>query len=110
MDSTLLSVCHPKRSGRHKMFAGLAHWRRNSLGWCYGFKLHLVINDIGDILACRLTVANVDARVPVPALVTRIRGKVFGDRGSISRALFDTLSARGVQLITKLRKDMKNKL
>jgi hypothetical protein len=110
IDSTLLAVCHPQRSGRHKGFAGLARWGRNSLGWCYGFKLHLVINDVGELLACRLTVANVDARVPVPALVAKIRGKVFGDRGYISKALFDTLFAYGVQLITKLRKDMKNKL
>jgi hypothetical protein len=110
IDSTLLAVCHPKRSGRHKVFAGLARWGRNSLGWCYGFKLHLVINDVGELLACRLTVANVDDRVPVPALVAKIRGKVFGDRGYISKALFDTLFAYGVQLITKLRKDMKNKL
>lgn len=110
VDSTLLAVCHPKRSGRHKVFAGVARWGRNALGWCYGFKLHLLINDIGELLACRLTVANVDDRVPVPALVAKVQGKVFGDRGYISQALFDTLFAQGVQLITKLRKDMKNKL
>jgi hypothetical protein len=110
IDSTLLSVCHPKRSGRHKVFAGLARWGRNSLGWGYGFKLHLVINDVGDLLACRLTVANVDDRVPVPALVAKVKGKVFGDRGYISQALFDSLFSQGVPLITKLRKDMRNKL
>ena len=110
IDSTFLSVCHPKRSGRHKVFAGLAHWGRNSLGWCYGFKLHLLINDVGELLACRLTIANVDDRVPVPALVAKVQGKVFGDRGYISQALFETLFAQGVQLITKLRKGMKNKL
>jgi hypothetical protein len=110
IDSTLLSVCHPKRSRRHKVFAGLARWGRNSLGGGYGFTLHLVINDIGEVLACRLTVANVDERIPVPALVAKGKGKVFGDRGYISQALFDTLFAQGVQLITKLRKDMKNKL
>src|SRR5215510_6207033 len=81
IDSTLLAVCHPKRSARHKVFAGFARWGRNSLGWCYGFKLHLVINDVGELLACRLTVANVDDRVPVPALVAKLHGKVFGDRG-----------------------------
>jgi len=110
IDSTLLAVCHPKRSRRHKVFAGLARWGRNSLGWGYGFKLHLLINDVGDLLACRLTVANIDDRVPVPALVAKVKGKVFGDRGYISQALFDTLFSHGIQLITKLRKDMKNKL
>lgn len=110
IDSTLLAVCHPKRSGRHKVFAGLAHWGRNSLGWCYGFKLHLLINDVGELLACRLTPANVDDRRPVPRLVAGVSGKVFGDRGYISQALFAQLFAQGIQLITKLRKDMKNKL
>jgi len=110
IDSTLLAVCHPQRSRRHRVFAGLARWGRNSLGWCYGFKLHLLINDIGELLACRLTLANVDDRQPVPHLLHGLHGKVFGDRGYISQALFDTLFAQGVQLITKLRKDMKNKL
>ena len=110
IDSTLLAVCHPKRSGRHKVFAGLARWGRSSMGWCSGFKLHLLLNDVGELLACRLTAANVEDRVPVPALVARLTGKVFGDRGYISQALFADLFTQGVQLITKLRKDMKNKL
>jgi DDE family transposase len=83
IDSTLLAVCRPKRSSSHKVFAGLAAWGKNSLGWCYGFKLHLVINDIGEIVACRLTAANVDDRRPVPPLVKGLTGKVFGDRGYI---------------------------
>jgi Transposase DDE domain len=110
IDSTLLAVCHPKRSARHKVFAGLAQWGRSSLGWCYGFKLHLLIDDTGALLACRLTAANIDDRVPVPQLLKAVQGKVFGDRGYISRALFKDLYHQGVQLITKLRKDMKNKL
>lgn len=110
LDSTFLAVCHPKRSAGHKVFAGLAAWGKNALGWCYGFKLHLLINDIGEILACRLTAANVDDRTPVPVLVAHVTGKVFGDRGYISQALFAELYAQGVQLITKLRKGMKNKL
>ena len=72
IDSTLLAVCHPKRSGRHKVFAGLAHCGCSSLGWGYGFKLHLLINDIGELLACRLTVATVDDRVSVLALVAKV--------------------------------------
>jgi hypothetical protein len=110
IDSTLLAVCHPKRSARHKVFAGLARWGRSSMGWCYGFKLPLLINEVGELLACRLTAANVDARSPVPALVARVRGKVFGDRGYISQALFVDLFRQGVQLITTRRKDMKNNL
>ena len=62
------------------------------------------------MLACRLTAANVDDRAPVPDLLAGLQGKVFGDRGYISQALFERLFSQGVQLITKLRKDMKNKL
>ena len=110
IDSTLLAVCHPKRSPRHRVFAGFAAWGKNSLGWAYGFKLHLLINDLGELVACCLTAGNVDDRKPVPHLLQGLRGKVFGDRGYISQALFADLFAQGVQLITKLRKDMKNKL
>jgi hypothetical protein len=110
IDSTLLAVCHPKRSAGHRVFAGLAGWGKNAFGWCYGFKLHLLINDMGEVLACYLTPANVDDRRPVPRLVGRLQGKVFGDRGYISQALFENLFAHGGQLITTLRKDMKNKL
>jgi Transposase DDE domain len=63
IDSTLFSVCHPNRSGRPRGFAGLARWGRNSLGWYSGLKLPLLSNDIGELLACLLTVANVDERV-----------------------------------------------
>jgi len=110
LDSTLRAVCHPKRSARHKVFAGLAAWGKNSLGWGYGFKLHLLINDRGELVACCLTAAKVAARQPVPHLVSSLLGKVCGDRGSISQALFTSLCAHGVQLLTKLRKDMKNTL
>jgi Transposase DDE domain len=110
IDSTFLAVCHPKRAAGHRVFAGLAGWGKNALGWCYGFKLHLLIKDLGEVLACYLTPANVDDRRPVPRWVRGLRGKIFGDRGYISQALFETLFAHGVQLITKLRKDMKNKL
>jgi hypothetical protein len=110
IDSTVLAVCHPKRSSGHRVFAGLAGWGKNTFGWCYGFKLHLLINDVGEVLACHLTPANVDDRRPVPALLKGLQGKVFGDRGYISQALFTDLVANGVQLITELRKNMENKL
>jgi hypothetical protein len=110
IDSTLLAVCHPKRSARHKVFAGLAQGGRSSLGWGYGFKLHLLIDDTGELFACRLTAANLDDRVPVPPVLTAVRGKVVGDRGYISQALFAALSHPGIQLITTLRKDRRNKL
>jgi len=83
---------------------------KTTVGWFYGFKLHLVINDEGELLAFKLTAGNVDDRAPVPALTRGLFGKLFGDKGYISQQLFDELYERGVQLITRLRKNMKNKL
>ena len=111
IDSTPLPVCHNKRIARHKVFAGLAARGKTSMGWFYGFKLHLVVNDCGELLACQITPGNVDDREPVSALSSRLFGKLIADRGYISQALFEQLlDTFGVQLITKLRKNMKNRL
>ncbi len=80
------------------------------MDWFYGFKLHFVINDQGALLAVQITPGNVDDRTPVPALVAGLWGKLFGDRGYISQKLFEQLQQSGVQLITKLKRRMKNKL
>ena len=111
IDSTSLAVCHNRRIQQHKVFEGIAARGRTSMGWFYGFKLHLVVNDQGELLACQLTPGNVDDRVPVPILSKRLFGKLFGDRGYVSRPLFEQLwQDFQVQLITKLRKNMKNRL
>lgn len=110
IDATPLAVCHPKRAHCHRVFADSAAWGKNTLGWFYGFKLHIVINDQGELLAFQLTPANVDDRVPVPDLTQGLIGKLFGDRGYISQALFEQLWQRGLQLVTKLKKNMKNRL
>ncbi len=110
IDATPLAVCHPKRAHCHRVFADFAAWGKSTMGWFYGFKLHLVVNDQGELLAFQLTPANVDDRVPVPDLTQGLIGKLFGDRGYISQALFEQLWQQGLQLITKLKKNMKNRL
>src|SRR5262245_3489019 len=111
IDSTALLVCDNHRIHNHRVFAELAQRGKGSMGWFYGFKLHLVINDCGELLACQITPGNVDDREPVPALCRRLFGKLIADRGYISQPLFEQLlDAFGVQLITKLRKNMKNRL
>jgi hypothetical protein len=111
MDSTALLVCDNHRIHNHKVFAGVAQRGKGSMGWFYGFKLHLVVNDCGELLACQITPGNVDDREPVLALSRRLFGKLIADRGYISQALFEQLlDTFGVQLITKLRKNMKNRL
>ena len=80
------------------------------MGWHFGFKLHLVINELGELLAFKLTPANTDDRVPVPELTQGLIGKLFGDRGYIRQELFEELYARGLELVTNYKKKMKNKL
>jgi len=110
IDSTSLEVCEPKRISQHRVFANDARRGKTSMGWFFGFKLHLAVNDRGDLLACCLTPGNVDDRTPVPQMVKRLRGKLFGDRGYISAPLTTLLFEQGLQLITRLRKNMKNHL
>lgn len=110
IDSTKLSVCHPKRISQHRVFAGEAARGKTSVGWFFGFKLHLAVNDQGELLACCLTPGNVDDRRPVPFLVKRLRGKLIGDRGYISAPLTQLLFEQGLHLITRLRKNMSNRL
>jgi hypothetical protein len=110
IDSTALEVCHPKRISGHRVFAADAKRGKTSMGWFYGFKLHLAVNDQGDLLACCLTPGNIDDRKPVPGMVKRLRGKLIGDRGYISAPLTELLFEQGLHLITRLRKNMKNRL
>jgi transposase len=110
IDSLPIRVCHNRRISSHKVFAELARRGKGSMGWFYGFKLHLVINEQGELLALTLTPGNVDDRRPVRKLVRQLWGKLFGDRGYISQELFEQLWAQDLQLITKLKRKMKNKL
>lgn len=111
IDSTPVAVCHNRRIAQHKVFAGFAARGKTSVGWFFGFKLHLVVNDQGELLNIALTPGNVDDRKPVPRLVKALFGKLFGDRGYISQALFEQLwQMFDVQLITKLKSNMKNRL
>ncbi len=110
IDSTPINVCHNCRSHAHKVFKGLVKWGKNSVGWHFGFKLHLIINDKGELLAFKLTPANVDDRKPVLDMTKDLIGKLFGDRGYISQKLFEELYKRGLELVTKSKKKMKNRL
>lgn len=110
IDATSLVVSHNRRIHQHRVFKDIATRGKTSTGWFYGFKLHLVVNELGEILACCVTPANVDDRKPVDRLTEHLTGKLFGDKGYLSSKLFKQLFKRGLQLITKIRKNMKNKL
>lgn len=110
VDSTRLVVCDNRRIHQHKVFAGLAARGKTWMGWFFGFKLHLVVNDGGELLGLCLTAGNRHDVKVLPKLVKRLFGKLFGDKGYLSQALFEHLLEQGVQLITKLRANMKNRL
>lgn len=110
VDSTILTVCHARRIHSHRVFKKMARRGKSSTGWFYGFKLHLIINEIGEILAYMLTPGNIDDRIPIPELSKNIIGKLFGDKGYISHELFLKLYEKGLEIITRLKLNMKNKL
>ena len=109
-DSTTLEVCHNRRAKRNKVFGGLAKKSKNSMGWFFGLKLHLVINDKGEIMSCCLTKGNVDDRSPVPKLVAKLKGWLFADKGYLGLPLINKLKAQSMEIFTKVRKGMKQRL
>ncbi len=112
INSTPLRACHIRREKQNRVFKGLATKGQCSIGWFFGFKLHLIINDKGEILDFMLTQGNIDDREPLKnkSFHKKVFGKLFGDKGYISQTLFEQLFIDGIHLITKIRKNMKNSL
>lgn len=110
VDSTPIRVCKEKRISRNKVFKGTATTGKSTVGWFYGFKLHIVINDKGEILNFAVTQANVDDREPLKneGFLKSVFGKLFADKGYISKELVAILFTDGVQLVTGIRNNMKN--
>ena len=112
IDSFSLKSCHLKRQYSHKVFKGLAQKGKTSIGWFYGFKVHMIINQLGEIIACYITPGNVadNNEGVLMKLTKKILGKLFGDKGYlVNEKLRNLLSADGVDLITKTRKNMKER-
>jgi hypothetical protein len=108
VDSTRLAVCHNRRIQQHRVFRGLAARGKTSVDWFFGFKLHLLFNDRGELLTFTLTPGNVDDRKPLPQFAKRLFGKLVGDKGYLSQPLLKQLQEQyGIELITPRRKNMK---
>lgn len=112
IDSTPIRVCHIKREKQNKVFKGFAEKGQCSMGWFYGFKLHIVINDKGEILDFLFTQGNIDDREPLKNknFHDKLFGKLFADKGYIGQTLFEELFIDGIHLVTKIRKNMKGNL
>ena len=101
MDTTPIRVGHNRRIPRHRTCAGIAQRGKDSVGWFYGFKLHLIVDSRGEWVSFWVTPDNIDERQVVMKIAKFIKGKVFGDKGYISKALAQALWNKGVQLVTK---------
>jgi len=110
-DSKKLPVCHNLRIHSHKVFAGIAQRGKSSTGWFYGLKLHLLINEYGEIINFIITPGNITDNndQALRTLLAGCKGKCYADKGYLTK-LFEELYEQGLHLITKLRKNMKNKL
>jgi hypothetical protein len=109
-DSTKLAVCDNHRISSNRVFKNLAKRGKTSMGWFYGFKLHVIINHNSEIMAVKITPGNTDDRKPLPGMTKGLKGKLFADKGYISKSMFKNLWKDGLQLITGIRKNMKNYL
>jgi len=107
-DSKTLKVCHLRREKSHKVFKDLAKKGKGSMGWFYGFKLHLIINNLGEIMSLSITPGNVadNNQELLKKLLSDLKGICVADKGYITQ-LFDYFYENGLHLLTKPRKNMK---
>lgn len=110
IDSTKIQICENIRIPRNKVFKDSAKRGKTSVGWFFGFKLHLIVNDRGEILNFHISAGNMNDREPVEKMSKGLFGKMFGDKGYLSQKLFTSLMDNELQLITTIKNNMKNKL
>jgi len=112
IDSTKIAICNNKRIKQNRTFEGIAKKGKSTMGWFYGFKLHIAINEKGELCGANMSQGNVDDRDEnvLDEVLQNISGKLFADKGYISKKLFEHLFEKGTTLITNVRKNMKNRL
>jgi len=78
------------------------------MGRFYGCKLHLVINDSGELVNMAIASGNTNDCGPFERMTRGVSGTICGDKGYISKRLHNQLHERNVKLITNVRKNMRN--
>lgn len=111
VDASKLPVCHNLRAKRNKVFEGIARSGKTSMGWFFGLKLHLVCNEIGELVAFKITTGNVadNNHDTLKFLFKSIKGKVFGDKGYLTK-LKEYFLDNGLNVIAKFKDKMYKKL
>jgi transposase len=107
VDATPYPVCHNKRIFTHKVFDGLAKRGKSSMGWFYGFKLHLVTDQFGQLLALQITSGQINERQPLYQLLNSLKGTVIADAAYLSKDLTKELWKKSMHLFTGVRSNMK---
>jgi Transposase DDE domain len=117
MDSTPLPVCHIKRSSRHKTMIGLAQFSKGTMGWYFGLKLHLVIDNLTNLpIYAKFTKAKVDDRQVMKEIMEdddlfKESGTMFvADKGYQASWLEETAYNTGNYLLTGKRKSPKMRI
>jgi hypothetical protein len=112
IDSTKIKVCNNKRIKANRTFKGLGEIGKSTMGWFFGFKLHITINEKGELVGANLSKGNIDDRDEnvLNSILQNVTGKLYADKGYISKKLFDNLYKKGIKLVTNVKKNMKNKL
>ncbi len=112
IDSTKIKVCHNKRIKANRTFKGIGEIGKSTMGWFFGFKLHIAINEKGELTGANISKGNIDDRNEnvLDSVLKNVSGKLYADKGYISKKLFETLYEKGITLVTNIRKNMKNRL
>ena len=106
IDSTTLAVFKNQLIGRHKSMKAISTRGKSSMGWFFDCKLHLVINQLGEVISTALSNGHIADIKMVEQLVKGLRAKLYADRGCISQNLKQSPENQGIELITYHRKNM----
>ena len=88
-------MCHLKRSKRHKVFDNIAKYGKTSVGWFFGLKLHIVVNEQGQLIAFKMTQGNKHDATEAVSLFKNLSGLACGDKGYIGKKIFEELLSNG---------------
>lgn len=106
-DSTKLAVCQIKREFSHKVCKGLASKSKSTMGWFYGFRLHIICNELMQILKLKITTGIGDERKILETMWSDIFGMIIADAGYVSKKLEKKALSLGKFFLTGTRANMR---
>lgn len=109
IDSMPICVCKNKRIFTYKV-SELANRGKSSIGWFFGFKVHLIVDRNGRLLNFKITGGNISDQSHdlIKELTKDLKGLLIGDKGYQSKEMFKEFKDKGLYFLTGLRKSKKN--